>query len=152
MTEISVDESVSQGYEDVRSDASETNWAVFAYADDVNGGDGNTITLASSGSGGYDELASTLEAWAGKRGYGFLRSVSGDELSARAKFVFISWVPEGTPIRKRAAVSTHKGFVKEVVKDFAIELHATDLDDMSLEEINKSLLKAGGANYGSSSS
>ena len=39
-----------------------------------------------------------------------------------------------------------------VVKDFAIELHAEDLTDISEAEIQKALKKAGGANYGSSSS
>ena len=152
MTEIVVDDSVAEGYDAVRDDSNDQNWAVFAYADDVSEGDANTIVFQSSGSGGYDEFAATLAAWDGKRAYGFLRQTSGDELSARAKFVFVSWVPDNTPIRKRAAVSTHKGFVKDVVKDFAIELHATDMDDMSLQEIQKCLQKAGGANYGSSSS
>lgn len=39
-----------------------------------------------------------------------------------------------------------------VVKDFAVELHAEDNSDMTEEEITKLLQKAGGANYGSSSS
>ena len=38
MTEISVDESVSQGYEDVRSDATETNWYAFMLVVGVHGG------------------------------------------------------------------------------------------------------------------
>ena len=85
--------------------------AVFGYADDINGGNANTIVAAGSGTGGYAELTENLVA--GRRLYGFLRYMSGDELSNRAKFVFLSWVPQGVPIRKRASVSTHKSFVKE---------------------------------------
>jgi len=129
MTTITLDSSVREAYEDVRNDKTDTNWAVFGYADDINGGNVNTITSGGKGSGGYAELTQNLVT--GRRLYAFLRYVSGDELSARAKFVFISWVPQGVPIRKRASVSTHKAFVKDVVKDFAIELHAEDLNDIS---------------------
>jgi len=150
MAAITLDSSVKEAYEDVRNDKTDTNWATFGYADDTNGGNPNQITLVSKGSGGYAELAQAFVT--GKRLYGFLRYISGDELSTRAKFVFISWVPQGVPIRKRASVSTHKSFVKEVVKDFAIELHAEDLNDISEAEVQKALQKAGGANYGNSSS
>ena len=153
MTEVTVDDSVHTGYEDVRNDSTESTWAIFGYADDINGGDVNTITFSESGSGPYSELVAKLIAdYDGKRAYAFLRYTSGDELSARAKFVFISYVPDNTPIRKRASVSTHKGLVKQVVKDFAIELHATDEDDLSEEDVVKALKKAGGADYGTSSS
>ena len=149
MSALTLDGSVKEFYDDVRSDKTETNWATFGYGDD-NGGAATAIVGVARGSGGYAELVQNLKA--GVRLYAFLRYISGDELSARAKFVFISWVPQGVPIRKRASVSTHKSFVKEVVKDFAIELHAEDVNDITEAEIQKALKKAGGANYGSSSS
>eukprot|EP01130_Rhizamoeba_saxonica_P003253 TRINITY_DN138_c0_g2_i2.p1 TRINITY_DN138_c0_g2~~TRINITY_DN138_c0_g2_i2.p1 ORF type:complete len:150 (-),score=46.25 TRINITY_DN138_c0_g2_i2:39-488(-) len=142
-------ENVYEAYEDVRDDSTETNFAVFGYGDDLGEGDANTVTLKESGPGGLEGLKGALVA--GQRAYGFLRVISGDEMSARPKFVFIAWVPDGTPIMKKAKVSTDKAFVKEVVRDFAVELLANDLDDLEEELIMKEVRRAGGANYGSSS-
>jgi hypothetical protein len=123
---------------------------VFAYADDISGGAGNQLVLKDSGSDGLDGLTGALED--NQRAYGFLRVTAGDEMSVRGKFVLISWVPDRAPIKKKAAVSTHKGFVKEVCKDFSVEVHATDRDDLAESEIMKLIKKAGGASYGSSTS
>jgi hypothetical protein len=40
--------------------------------------------------------------------------------------------------------------VKEVVRDFAIEVFATSLDEIKEESIMQKVIKASGANYGNS--
>eukprot|EP01130_Rhizamoeba_saxonica_P003252 TRINITY_DN138_c0_g2_i1.p2 TRINITY_DN138_c0_g2~~TRINITY_DN138_c0_g2_i1.p2 ORF type:complete len:151 (-),score=41.68 TRINITY_DN138_c0_g2_i1:50-502(-) len=149
MSTLTVDIAVEDAYHNVRDDSNEANWAVFAYADDVGSGDANTVVVKASGDDGLEGLKGALVER--ERAYGFLRVISGDEMSARPKFVFIAWVPDGTPIMKKAKVSTDKAFVKEVVRDFAVELLANDLDDLEEEVIMKEVRRAGGASYGSSS-
>ena len=51
-----------------------------------------------------------------ERVYGYVRLETGDELSKRAKFALITWVGSSVPAVKRAAVSTDKAAVKEVIK------------------------------------
>lgn len=46
--------------------------------------------------------------------YGFVRFETGDEMSRRAKFAFITWIGPSVGVLKKASVSTDKAFVKEV--------------------------------------
>ena len=50
------------------------------------------------------------------RVFGFLRVFTGDELSRRAKFVFISWVGGDVSPLKRAKMSTDIGIVNSIVQ------------------------------------
>eukprot|EP01120_Amphizonella_sp_Union-15-10_P011236 TRINITY_DN4714_c0_g1_i1.p1 TRINITY_DN4714_c0_g1~~TRINITY_DN4714_c0_g1_i1.p1 ORF type:complete len:156 (-),score=37.56 TRINITY_DN4714_c0_g1_i1:30-458(-) len=131
---------IASAYQDVRSDKTDTRWLYLKYDDN------KTLSLGGTGSGGLDELAANFSPT--ERAYGYLRVTSGDDLSARAKFVFIAWVGEKVSPLAKARVSTDKAFVKEVIKDFAIEVHATDEDDIQEEKIMAAVKKAGGANYG----
>jgi hypothetical protein len=73
---------------------------------------------------------------------------TGDELSKRAKFAFVTWIGPSVGPLKRARVSTDKAFVKEVVTNFAVEVIASEIDELSENEIRSLIVKAGGANYG----
>lgn len=48
--------------------------------------------------------------------YGFLRLNTGDELSKRVKFVFLTWVGVNVGALNRAKMSTDKTVVKAVIK------------------------------------
>ncbi len=122
-------EAVRQAYDQVRDDKTETNWAVFKY-------EGNTITVANTGVD-YDEFlnsfngehfffhlkTSWFKSWTfvnfifkeGERLYAFVRLFTGDELSKRAKFAFVTWIGGSVGALKRAKVSIDKTLVKEVV-------------------------------------
>ena len=51
-----------------------------------------------------------------ERLYAYYRFKTGDDMSVRAKFAFITWIgPKVTPLRK-AKVSTDKAFVKQIFK------------------------------------
>lgn len=50
-----------------------------------------------------------------ERVYGYVRFETGDELSRRAKFAFITWIGPSVGVLKKAKVSTDKAFMKEVM-------------------------------------
>ena len=52
----------------------------------------------------------------GERAYGYVRIETGDELSKRAKFAFITWIGESVPPLKKAKVSTDKASVKQTIQ------------------------------------
>ena len=49
------------------------------------------------------------------RAYGYVRFETGDEMSRRAKFAFITWIGPFVSALKKAKVSTDKAFVKNIV-------------------------------------
>ena len=108
--------------------------------------DGKTnIDVAATGTGGADELKAALPE--DTVAYGYLRVTTGDNESKRANFVFIAWVPDSSPIMLKAKQSVHKASVKQIYKEFAIELLASDLSEVDHDKIVASVVKAGGANY-----
>lgn len=138
-TNTSIDkEAVREAYEDVRNNGSPTTWLVLNYED-------QRIVLNSTGSD-YDEFKSKFTD--DERLYGFVRIDTGDELSKRAKFVLITWVGSEVGALKRAKMSIDKAVVKGVITNFAIEVLATEHDQLAQSNLEDQLKKAGGANYG----
>lgn len=80
--------------------------------------------------------------------YGYIKFQTGDEMSKRTKFVFVSWCGDKVPILKKGQVSTHRLTVKKYIQNFAIEIQCYALDDLNERAILSELVKAGGANYG----
>jgi len=131
-------ETIYNAYEDVRNDTTSTSWLTLCY-------DGRNIVLESTGSD-YDEFKCKFEE--ADRLYGFVRVNTGDELSKRVKFVLITWVGPTVGALNRAKMSTDKMVVKNVIKNFAIEVLANEMDQLEESSILEDLRKAGGANYG----
>ena len=52
----------------------------------------------------------------GDRAYGFVRIETGDELSKRAKFAFITWIGESVSGLLKGKVSTDKSLVKQIIQ------------------------------------
>lgn len=59
---------------------------------------------------------STRRCTEANRLYLFVRIETGDELSRRAKFAFITWIGERVSPLKKAKMSTDKAMVKEIVQ------------------------------------
>jgi len=131
-------ESIYNAYEDVRSDNSETSWLTLCY-------EGRNIVLDATGSD-YEEFRSKFND--DDRLYGFVRVNTGDEMSKRVKFALVTWVGTNVSAINRAKMSTDKTVVKGVIKNFAVEIHASDRQELEQEQIADALRKAGGANYG----
>ena len=51
-----------------------------------------------------------------ERIYGYVRFETGDEMSRRAKFAFITWIGPSVSPLKKGKVSTDKAFVKNIFK------------------------------------
>jgi hypothetical protein len=131
-------EQIQNAYEDVRNDSTDTAWLILNY-------EGQKIVLQSTGSD-FDEFKSSFSD--DQRLYGFLRLDTGDELSKRVKFVLITWVGSNVGALQRAKMSIDKTTVKTVLANFAIEVLATDHDQLERDSLIEDLQKAGGANYG----
>ena len=131
-------DAIRQAYDDVRSNNSETEWAVFKF-------EGNKLNVASYGKEFKDFKASFTDD---DRGFGFIRINTGDELSKRAKFVFVTWVGSGVSAMKRAKMSTTKAEVKFIIQNFSVEVQPDDHAEFTYDKIKALVDKAGGANYG----
>ena len=136
------DPAIEEAYLDVRSDTSETDWAVFGY------NDAGAIEVQGTGSDGVDGMKAKFDDATSQ--YAYLRITSGDEESKRSKFVLVSWCGENVGALKRARMSVHKASIKEICKDFGVEMHFTDMDEVDSEEINTAVKKASGADYSGS--
>ncbi|MBN3276708.1 COTL1 protein, partial [Polyodon spathula] len=79
--------------------------------------------------------------------FGFVRIMTGDAMSKRAKFTLITWIGENVSGLQRAKISTDKTLVKDVVQNFAKEFVISDRRELEEEYIKNELKKAGGANY-----
>jgi len=134
-------DAIHAAYEDVRNDSTPTTWAILSY-------DGNTIVLNATG----DDFADFQSRFSDEeRLFGFVRVTTGEEpafKSARAKFVLVTWIGADVSALKRAKVSTDKTLVKNVIKNFALEIQTSEKSEVKESYFKQLLVKAGGANYG----
>ncbi|XP_041375820.1 coactosin-like protein [Gigantopelta aegis] len=129
---------IREAYIDIRNDNSDVSWAILKY-------EGNKIVLDSTGSS-YEEFQSKLTD--DTRAFGYVRITTGDEMSKRAKFALITWAGPDVSTLKKAKMGPDKSRVKEVIQNFAVELHITEQEELEQDFIKSALMKAGGANYG----
>lgn len=131
-------DAIREAYDDVRADSSETQWAVFKF-------DGQRIVCFAKG----DEFDKFKEHFGeNERAFGYIRLQTGDEMSKRQKFLFVTWVGPSVSVIQRAKMSTDKSMIKDIIKNFAVELQLEALSEFELGHFKEALNKAGGANYG----
>eukprot|EP00029_Vermamoeba_vermiformis_P002225 TRINITY_DN12600_c0_g1_i1.p1 TRINITY_DN12600_c0_g1~~TRINITY_DN12600_c0_g1_i1.p1 ORF type:complete len:158 (-),score=38.59 TRINITY_DN12600_c0_g1_i1:126-578(-) len=140
-TSLHLSDEISSAYQEVRQKGASDDWILFNYADN------NNLALLGKGSGGLSGLLGHLKE--DERIYGYFKVTWGDDEAKREKFIFLTWVGERVPPLKKARVSTDKAFVKQVVKDFAIEVFANTTDELDEGDIIKKVKLASGADYGS---
>ncbi|XP_071957714.1 coactosin-like protein [Antedon mediterranea] len=134
-------EEVCTAYEDVRADDTETTWLICRY---------NEKEIGVSGTGtDIEECFNQLTD--DERAFIYIRLETGDEMSKRAKFAFITWIGPDVGALKKAKTSTDKATVKKVVSIFAKEFLVDTKHDLNLGRIEEEVRKAGGANYGTGS-
>jgi len=134
------DPAIAQAYADVRNDSNPTTWLVLAYS-------GNTkLVLQATGSGSYADFLAEYDDK--KAQFGYIRLQTGDSESKRSKFLFVSWVGTGVGALAKAKVSVHKAKVKEVIREYACEVHAEEREELSESAVMDKVIKSGGANYG----
>jgi Cofilin/tropomyosin-type actin-binding protein len=75
-------ELIREAYEDVRSNMTQTEWAIFKF-------ESKEIICAAKGTG-FDEFRANFSD--SERAFGYIRIQMGDEMSKRSKFLFITWI------------------------------------------------------------
>ncbi|KAI5634146.1 cofilin/tropomyosin-type actin-binding protein domain-containing protein [Phthorimaea operculella] len=108
-------DTIRSAYEDVRSDTSPTEWAVFKF-------EGARIVCAARGSD-FTEFRTHFAD--DERAFGYLRLQMGDEMSKRKKFMFVTWVGPNVSVINRAKMSTDKAIIKDIISDIQKELTTT---------------------------
>lgn len=131
-------EAIREAYEDIRSNLTDNEWAVFKF-------DGLKIVCSAKGIG-FDEFCAEFQD--NERAFGYIRIQMGDEMSKRSKFLFLTWIGPEVGVMQRAKMSTDKSIIKDVINNFAVELQVETSADLNLEMFKEHLNKAGGANYG----
>merc|ERR1711981_115238 len=110
-------EKVLEAYNDVMSDAkADINWAFFNYTE-------SKIGVKAKGKEFADFKAHFTPD---DRGFGYIKIMTGDELSKRSKFVFCTWIGPNV----------------------SVELQPESLSDVDAGHFETECRKAGGANYG----
>ncbi|PVF94100.1 actin depolymerizing protein [Serendipita vermifera] len=141
MANVSGDD-ISQAYNDVRNDRTETNWLLLDYMDS----EPNKLKVTATGNGGLTELKGHLND--SNPSFAYVRiSYANDKESRREKFVLIVWIGENVKGIRKGVVSVHLADVKTALRTFSIEVAASQKEDLVEEAIVAQLRKAGGASY-----
>merc|ERR1711970_744727 len=132
-------EKVLEAYNGVMSDAkADINWAFFNYTE-------SKIGVKAKGKEFADFKAHFTPD---DRSFGYIKIMTGDELSKRSKFVFCTWIGPNVSVMKKAKMGTDKAFVKEVIQNISVELQPESLNEVDAGYFETECRKAGGANYG----
>lgn len=131
-------DAIREAYEDIRSNLTDNEWAVFKF-------DGLKIVCSEKGTG-FDEFCGQFAD--NERAFGYIRIQTGDEMSKRSKFLFLTWIGPEVGVMQRAKMSTDKSIIKDVINNFAVELQVESSAELDLEMFKEHLNKAAGANYG----
>jgi hypothetical protein len=132
-------DAIRRAYDDVRSDTSDTEWAVFKFDENNRLGvtaTGNNFADFKSNFGNDD------------RGFGYIRIMTGDEMSKRSKFILVTWVGPSVSVMKKAKMSTDKALMKDVIQNMSVEIQLENHGEFSHDHFKMQVDKASGARYG----
>jgi len=132
-------DAIRRAYDDVRSDTSETEWAVFKFDE------GNRLGVTATGKE-FADFKNHFEN--DDRGFGYIRIKTGDEMSKRAKFVLVTWVGQNVSVMKKAKMSTDKALMKDIIQNMSVELQLENHGEFSADHFKMQVDKASGARYG----
>ncbi|OLL25022.1 Coactosin [Neolecta irregularis DAH-3] len=133
---------VINAWDQVRSDKSEIDWLLLSYKDSKS----NSLALTATGSGGLQELKGNLDIADAQ--FGYIRMTYANDIhSRRIKFALITWIGEQCKVMRKARMSIHAADVKNVIRNYSIEVSATHLEDLIEDDIVSRMRIAGGANY-----
>lgn len=135
------DPSILEAYQDVRNDKTNTNWTAISYKE----GSNNTWTLVGSGEGGLEELKAIFSP--SFKGFAYLRVISGDELSKRPKFVFMSFCGSEIKQIQRVKLTMHRADVLKIFEHSSISLDFRNVDEIDEADIMERVRMSGGAMY-----
>jgi len=131
-------EAIKEAYNEVMADKNGVEWAAFTFTD-------NKLGVTATG----DDFE-TFKTHFGPddRGFGYIKIMTGDEMSKRSKFVFCTWVGPNVSVMKKAKMSTDKALMKEIIQNLSVELQIENANEFNMEHFKAEVDKAGGARYG----
>jgi len=121
----------------VRNDNDNLNWVIWDY-----GSSKNRLQLYKCG-GDFNELKENIPD--GKPVYVYFKYHIGD--TKRARFVFMTYVPESLNGIQKSRVLGHRPAVEEFIKYMQMTLHIQDTSDFEEESVRNKLVASSGANY-----
>eukprot|EP00026_Physarum_polycephalum_P007315 Phypoly_transcript_07374.p1 GENE.Phypoly_transcript_07374~~Phypoly_transcript_07374.p1 ORF type:complete len:495 (+),score=73.91 Phypoly_transcript_07374:131-1615(+) len=130
---------VRNAIKDVRSDTTETNWALITYE----GPKSQTLVLAGSGKGGLNELAEHLQP--DQVGYGLVRRTDRIDESETVKFAFILFIGDKVGTMQKARISVHAGAVKDFIGQFHVDITATSTSELSDDILSRKIQDTSGS-------
>merc|ERR1711892_976043 len=131
-------EAIKEAYNEVMADKNGVEWAAFTFTD-------NKLGVTATGDD-FDSFKSHFGP--DDRGFGYIKIMTGDEMSKRSKFVFCPWVGPNVSVMKKAKMSTDKALMKEIIQNLSVELQIENANEFSMDHFKAEVDKAGGARYG----
>lgn len=131
-------EAIKEAYMEVMSDGNGIEWATFIFKD-------NKLEVTAKGSE-FNEFKSQFKP--DDRGFGYIKIMTGDEMSRRSKFVMVTWVGPNVSVMKKAKMSTDKALMKDIIQNLSVEMQCENANEISEERFKTEVVRAGGANYG----
>jgi len=131
------DPAIEDAYTKVRQDNGEIDWLLCSYSDN------KTIKLASTGSGGVNEMAGKITDDNCYFGYARV-TIKADDDTTRTKFVFFTYKGESASVMRKGNVSVHAANVKSKIKDFSVQVNATEQGEITEEAV---IAKIKASNY-----
>lgn len=110
---------------------------------------GDKLQLSRKGKD-YDELFTHLGPE--DMAFAYAKIITGDEVSKREKFVLICWAGSDVSNVKRGKMMTLRSEIDKIFDQRAKAIEASDHSDLELSKVKEALIKAGGADYGTSTS
>jgi len=135
------DPALTKAWKDMSEQKSDNNWCLFVLIDKI-------LSLAGSGSGGYNELINQFDQ--NRVMFGALKVIGKDDRQTlealRPKYVFFTFIGEKVSVLNRAKVSVQRGAAEKIFNGYSTRLDVpSSLSNFTREEISKELLKCGGA-------
>jgi len=130
-------EAIKEAYNEVMADKNGVEWAAFTFSD-------NKLGVTAKGD---DFEAFKSHFGPDDRGFGYIKIMTGDEMSKRSKFVFCTWVGPNVSVMKKAKMSTDKALMKDIIQNLSVELQIENANEFSMDHFKAEVDKAGGARY-----
>ncbi|KAF4098317.1 hypothetical protein G5714_020347 [Onychostoma macrolepis] len=108
-------------YQDVISETSATDWALYTYEDES-----NDLILSASGVGGLTEIAVTFDNTRIMYGFCSLKEPS----SALPRYILINWVGEDVADARKCACASHVATIAEFFQGVDVIVNASSMDDI----------------------
>merc|ERR1712045_835270 len=114
-------EAIKEAYAEVMADNNGIEWATFIFKD-------NKLGVTAKGSQ-FNEFKTQFGP--DDRGFGYIKIMTGDEMSKRSKFVMVTWVGPNVSVMKKAKMSTDKALMKEIIQNLSVEVQLENHGEFS---------------------